>query len=302
MIRFYNNKAPVPGEIVVVKITAFDDQTLVINASLLEYGGLNGMICRAEVSRNSAKQYKRLTVGKIIPVLCSNVSEKTDGSIYVDLNYVTFDKDQFNHYVERYNRFMRIIDSYTWIVASHLNKTTDIEHNKLLEDSSVYNLVKSIVELTMHTLTKDEIDELFFKQTSRLHKNYVSNWKNHIPIEVEDFANKMLIRFPLPNIKIEVDIQFSSFGCNGVKQLQHFCNNFETFLKEKNNNTVSVTFANMTSPHYRFIIMSPEKHIFSQIKVEVEVEVEEMVRNYLLMISSENSQISTSMISCKLIA
>jgi translation initiation factor 2 alpha subunit (eIF-2alpha) len=111
MIRLYSNKMPVSGEIVVVKITAFDDHTLIINASLLEYGGINGMICRTETSRNSAKRYKRLSVGKVIPVLCSAVDVKPNGDIFVDLNYVTFDKEQFYYIINdaSYNKLFKLI-------------------------------------------------------------------------------------------------------------------------------------------------------------------------------------------------
>ncbi len=293
MIRLYSNKMPVPGEVVVVRITAYDDHTLIINASLLEYGGLNGMICRAEVSRNSAKQYKRLTVGKVIPVLCSAVDVKPDGTIYVDLNYVTFDKEQYDHYIERYNRFSKIVDSFTWIAAMNLGKLDDVEHDKLIENPEIYALVKKIMKNTLHTLTKDEIDELFFKHTIKLHKEFVPIWKEQIPID--DFDGKMLARFSLPNMKIDLDIEFSSLGCNGVKKLQTFCANFDTFIKEQFDNP-SIVFYNLTSPHFRFTISS------STISDEKCVAFEELTRNYFETITTENPQIKSSVVSCKLVA
>jgi len=293
MIRLYSNKMPVSGEIVVVRITAFDDHTLIINASLLEYGGINGMICRTETSRNSAKRYKRLSVGKVIPVLCSAVDVKPNGDIFVDLNYVTFDKEQYDHYIERYNRFSKLVDSFTWMTAMHLGKLDDIEYDKLIEDPDIYDLVKKIIKTTLHTLTKDEIDELFFKQTIKLHREYIPIWKEHIPID--DFEGKMLIRFPLPNMKIDLDILFSSLGCNGVKKLQTFCENFDTFIKEQLDNS-SITFYNLTSPHFRFNISSPS------ISDERCVVFEDSTRTYLETITTENPQITASVMSCKLVA
>lgn len=210
MIRFYKNKTPQKGEVVVVCISNIDGPN--ITCSLLEYEGLQGMICRAEVSRNTMKAYKSLEPGKIIPTVCVAVDIKEDKT-FIDLQYVSMDKTQVKHYKDRYESILKIINAFTWIAGSSLDKFNDLNHNDYLQNEEIRKIVSDMMDDSIHTLTKDEIIEYFYTNVNKLHSE-ANNWKycNTIP----NFLNKLFERFPKPVLMISSVISIKTNKFNGL--------------------------------------------------------------------------------------
>jgi translation initiation factor 2 alpha subunit (eIF-2alpha) len=259
MIHFYENKLPDPNnELVIVRITYVDKQSLVIRCILLEYSDdsykpLDGMICHTNLTRKTIKRYKRIEVGDIIPVLCSAVHLQKDGSYCIDLNYTTLDKKICDHHIEMYRNVVKIIDTFIMISAENLCKFQDnIIMAIYLDDIEIRNMVEYIVKNTIHTLSKDEIYEIFNVSIYKLHKEYLTEWCDKL-VDIPNFRKHIEHRYPLPIQQMEFDITYTSFASNGVSCIQHFCNDIVLFIKS-NTNYTDVSITNITSPLFRIII------------------------------------------------
>jgi translation initiation factor 2 alpha subunit (eIF-2alpha) len=249
MIRFYNNIAPNKGETVVASITSTEGAY--ITCKLLEYEGIEGIICRAEVSRNTIKIYKSLKPGKIIPVICTEVDIK-DNNIYIDLNYVTMDKEQISHYIERYEQIQKIINIFTWIAGTCNPSFNNIEYNDYSNNKFIRKIIYNMLSDSLYKMTKDEIVDLFYNNTYKLHEEAV-NWKlcNKVPM----FLEKLFDKFPKPNLIINCVITITNTNCSGINEIKKILLNIENnilqFDKEATNNITIIS-----SPMYRIIIKS----------------------------------------------
>lgn len=249
MIRFYKNETPVKGETVVVCIK--DCSTNNIICELLEYNCMEGMICRADVSRNSTKVFRSLEPGKIIPVICSDVDIKGDRK-YIDLSYATFDKTQIAHYKERYEKIIKIINIFSWIIGSSMDEFKDLEYDEYMSNSKIRSLINTIMSDSLHKMTKDEIIDTFFENTNKLH-NEASSWKiNEI---VPNFMKKLLDKFPKPVFAMNIGISLTSKRSNGIAHIQEFFVHLNELIVKIDDKAV-VTLTLESSPQYKLIIKS----------------------------------------------
>lgn len=250
MIRFYKNKTPQKGEIVVVSIKT--NENSIITCDLLEYEGIEGVICRADVSRNKARVYNSLEEGKIIPVICLNVDVKENGTTYIDLNYVTMDKEQINHYKDRYDKILKIINIFSWIAGSSLEEFNDLEYSEYLNNPKIKYIVQNMLSDNLYMMTKDEICELFFENVYKLYEVLPSWTKcNTVP----NFLEKMMERFPRPSISILLNINFQSSKCFGIKEIRKLSNNV-TMAYQEFDKDINIEFSVLSTPLFRVVIKS----------------------------------------------
>ena len=250
MIRFYKNKTPQKGEIVVVSIKTHKNS--IITCNLLEYSGIEGVICRADVSRNSARVYNSLEVGQIIPVICSDVDMKPTGEIYIDLNYVTMDKEQISHYKDRYEKILRIIQIFTWICGTSLPQFENVEYNDYINHPEIKAITSSILSDSLYKMTKDEIQELFFEDVYKLHK-IASMWK--VCSEIPGFSEKLMERFPKPKISIILQLNLQSSKCYGTNEIKILSKKVNDAYQSFDPN-INLEFTVITVPTFRVAIKS----------------------------------------------
>jgi translation initiation factor 2 alpha subunit (eIF-2alpha) len=247
MVRFYKDHTPSKGETVVVKIT---DCSKIIMCELLEYNNLQGMICRAEVSRNTVKKYKSLSNGKIIPVVVSEVAKNELGTC-IDLNYVVFDKEQESHYLGRYERIQKIINIFTQIAGSQI-LLDDCSFEEYYKNDDVIKLLKQMVKDSIRNLSKDDLINVFYENVQLLH-DMVDSWniKNYI----HDFKNKLLRYFPKPKLRLILNLSIYTIKSFGIKSIKKICLDITNdILKLDDNANVNITL--IATPEYRFEINS----------------------------------------------
>lgn len=249
MIRFYQNKTPQKGEIVIVSINSKENS--LIKCKLLEYDGIEGVICRVDVSRNSAKIYNALEPGKIIPVICCDVNVN-ETRTYIDLNYVTMDKQQIAHYKERYEKILKIINVFSWIAGSSSEEFDDIEHFEYLSNPKILKMVQAILSDSLYQMTKDEICELFFDNVYKLHE-VAKTWKNCL--EIPAFMEKLIERFPKPKINLAINLHFQTNKCLGVKQIKMFFDKIKTCYTSFDSK-VNIDIVVLASPLFRLVVNS----------------------------------------------
>ena len=260
MNRFYYPKYPVKGEHVIVSID--DNSTLNIKCSLLEYNSIQGMICSVEKSRLTSKALKKLKLGDIIPVLCSEVFIKNENGkeiIFVDLIYSAIDKERFKIYKDRYEKIKRIIDSFTDLVKSTY---------KEMSETDIKTKVKSMVKESLHTLTKDneiikddevvkeyglskeELVSLFYVNTMKLHE-IASSWThcNSVP----NFMECLIKNFPKIDITINITIEMSSIRSFGTQCIKDTCKLISDKIKS-HDDKVNFVIKLLSIPNYHIII------------------------------------------------
>ena len=258
MVRFYNNKYPVKGENVIVSID--DNSSINIKCSLLEYNNIQGMICSVDKSRWTSRELKKLKVGDIIPVLCSEVSVIKDKDtnkdmVYVDLIYAAMDKERIKCYKDRFEKIQRIITFF-----SDLLESTDESENSSAK-------LKSIVKESLHTMTKDEIVSLFYNNTTELHK-IASTWMNCNLIP--NFMDKLIKKFPRPAITINLIVEMTCIKSFGVQTIKNTCKNISDRMIAYDDQ-INFTIRLVSIPNYQIIIKSSKltennvKSYFSQV-------------------------------------
>lgn len=242
MMKFYQNDYPNEGDLVVVSLTELQENNAHV-CSLLEYGGVNGVICKVNIKKRD-KTFKNLKVGSVFLIVVSSVSEKKKPSdvTAIDLHYMEIDDEQIKSHIGRYQQYLNIIGAFTYIAADispvdELSKQDVRKQRKLLknksddeekpslsfnytdQDENVKAKVKIIIEETLHKYPKEEIETMFFKDTIELHKA-ASQWIecNKIP----NFMDKLVIRFPKQKVNIIMTLHSKTLKCNGIEHIKNF--------------------------------------------------------------------------------
>ena len=253
MVRFYKNKYPIKGENVVVCI--IDNSTINIKCSLLEYNCIEAMICRAEVSRMTSKAFKKLKPGDIIPVVCAEVSIKHEDDkelVYIDLNYVAMDKDLAKHYKDRYDKIQRIVNFFAELVGSD-NKYSHLIRDEYLLNEDISKTIKLMVKESLHKMSKDEIESLFYENTIQLHE-VAKQWTycNSVP----NFMDRLIKKFPQPSILLVIQFSLNTTKSFGIRTIKNTCNNILSQFKTYDD--ISDVQINLLAiPNYRLVIKSP---------------------------------------------
>ena len=191
MLRFFRSQSPNIGDSVVVCITTIEDD--IIYCKLMEYGEINGIICKADVSKKLTKIYNSLTVGKLIPVVCTDVN-LIDEKISVDLNYSITESSIIKNIISDYEGILKIINIIKWYVSSNY------------EENKFYSISYTILENTIYNFSKEEIIDIFYNDVSKLH-TIINNWNIS-----ENLKNILLTKYPLP--KKEISISFNILTTN----------------------------------------------------------------------------------------
>ena len=218
------------------------------------------MICSVDKSRWTSRELKKLKVGDIIPVLCSEVSVIKDKDtnkdmVYVDLIYAAMDKERIKCYKDRFEKIQRIITFF-----SDLLESTDESENSSAK-------LKSIVKESLHTMTKDEIVSLFYNNTTELHK-IASTWMNCNLIP--NFMDKLIKKFPRPAITINLIVEMTCIKSFGVQTIKNTCKNISDRMIAYDDQ-INFTIRLVSIPNYQIIIKSSKltennvKSYFSQV-------------------------------------
>jgi translation initiation factor 2 alpha subunit (eIF-2alpha) len=251
MIHFYNRKTPKIGDVVVVVITTIDKEISRHKCILPEYGNIEGIICRAELNRSTAKIFKKLSAGKTICTVCTAINSKND-VFTVDLSYMSLDKEIVQSCLNNYDRISRIIDVFAHVALTSSDEFQDIDHSTYKSNQNIVSIINTIVSDSIHNLSVLEIEELFFKNTQKLHQIALT-WSKCL--EVPNFLDKLIIAFPKPDINLDVIIEFKSTSCFGIKKIQQFVSSIKNTIREFDaDSTVEITI--ITVPQYRIVIKS----------------------------------------------
>ena len=253
MIRFYSEKYPIKGEIVVVRI--YDDSDKHLKCSLVEYNCIEGIICRAEVSRMTAKAFRSLKVNDILPVVCTDISIKQeDGKeiFSIDLNYVVMDKEIVKHHIDSYEKTKRIVDFFAELVGSDAKYSHLIREEYLL-NNDISKTVKAMVKESLHKMTKEQIRLLFYENTIQLHE-VAKQWThcNSVP----NFMNRLIKKFPKPSIQLIIQFSLNTTKSFGIRTIKNTCNNILSQIKTYDD--ISDVQINLSAiPNYKLVIKSP---------------------------------------------
>jgi translation initiation factor 2 alpha subunit (eIF-2alpha) len=190
MIRFYKNNLPINGDIVVASLKQLEEDNN-HRCSLLEYGGIEGVICKVSIKKRD-KTFKKLKEGSIFLIVVSNVYEKQreDEITTIDLHYMEIDESLVKTHMSRYQQFMNIINAFTYIVADKKEIAEPlVTFNYADQDENIKAKVNIILEETLYNYSKEDVEKLFFKDTIELH-NVATNWIecNKIP----NFMEKLM--------------------------------------------------------------------------------------------------------------
>ena len=244
MVRFYNNKYPAKGENIIVRID--DNSSINIKCSLLEYNDIEGMICSVDKSRWTSKSLKKLKVGDIIPVLCSDVfvkKELDNEVVYIDLIYAAMEKERIKCYKDRFEKIQRIIMFFSDLVES-----TD----EIFSQKEIDSKVKAMVKESLHTMSKDEIVSLFYNNITELHKVALTwSYCNSI----SDFMEKIVKKFPKPDITLNVTVEMSCTQSFGTKTIKDTCKLISDKMKIYDDQ-VEFSIKLIAIPNYQIIIKS----------------------------------------------
>ena len=115
-MRYYENKFPIRGDRVVVRVKSFSDMGAYV--SLLEYGDIEGMIPMGDLSHREVK--KSTSIGNIEVVIVTEVDEEKG---YIDLTKKGVVIDDVIDCEKRWTR-SRWID----LAVQHLSGKESIEH------------------------------------------------------------------------------------------------------------------------------------------------------------------------------
>jgi translation initiation factor 2 alpha subunit (eIF-2alpha) len=251
MSYHFRSKIPQVGDVVVSVVTTIDKDFSRHKCVLPQYNNIEGIICRAELNRTTAKQFKKLVAGKIICTVCTAVNFKN--SVYtVDLSYTNLDKELAQLNIGYYDKIMRIIDVFAYIIVTSIEDFKEIDYKDYKSNQQIMSLLDTIISDSLHTLKIAEIDELFFKDTIKLHQ-IAKSWVKCL--EIPDFMNKLIIAFPRPNIDLDVIIEFKSSDCFAIRKIQEFIKSVNKTITDFDP-TSDVNATIVTAPQYRIIIKS----------------------------------------------
>jgi len=123
-VRFFERAFPKQDEVVMVKVLSI--QEMGAYTSLLEYGGIEGMILMSELSRRRYRSINKLIrVGKLEVVMVIRVDEQKG---YIDLSKRRVDKEDILRCEERYNRGKAVHS-----IMKHVAETTGSSHLELMQ-------------------------------------------------------------------------------------------------------------------------------------------------------------------------
>lgn len=250
MVRFYNNKIPIEGEVVVVRVD--DTQDYRIKCSLLEYDNIEGLICKTETSRVSAKQFRGLDIGHVIPVTCSKIDVKSTGEVFIDLHYAALDKTLVEHYLNRYKNICKIYRSFAKIAAKSDVKYENMTFEECIRDQEILKMVEMMAEDSLHKLKKDDFEEIFYQNTFLLHEMAIK-WEkcNEIP----NFMPNLIKLYPKPQLHCLFKMHINSMSANGVKRITTYFSNMSSSLTEYDNE-IELKINYMTAPNYTISLKS----------------------------------------------
>jgi len=288
MIRFYKNNLPVNGDIVVASLKQLEEDNN-HRCSLLEYGGIEGVICKVSIKKRD-KTFKKLKEGSIFLIVVSNVYEKKceNEITTIDLHYMEIDESLIKTHMSRFQQFTSIINAFTYIVADKTETSESkpcVTFNYADQDENIKAKVNIILEESLYNYSKEDVEQLFFKDTIELH-NVANNWIecNKIP----NFMEKLIIRFPKQLININIVLHYQSLHCNGISSIKHFYKQLnDTICDYDKDTTVEIYIQSM--PECNVIIKSPNItsknsiHYYELIKIFCKNNNSKIIKNNLML-------------------
>jgi translation initiation factor 2 alpha subunit (eIF-2alpha) len=279
MMKLYKNDYPNKDDLVVVSLAQLEEDNAHV-CTLLEYGGVKGVICKVNIKKRD-RTFKNLKVGSVFLIVVSNVTEKKKSTdiTSIDLHYMEIDDDKIKSHLGRYQQYLNIVNAFTYIasdissnfnIGNELTKQEIRKQRKLLKNSSkqisneiVENIeekpsvsfnysdqdenvkarVKIIMEETLYKYPKEEIEKMFFKDTIELH-NVASQWIecNKIP----NFMEKLVIKFPKQKVNINMTLHCHTIKCNGIGYIKDFYNRLnQKILEYDDKATIDIAIQSM---------------------------------------------------------
>jgi translation initiation factor 2 subunit 1 len=222
-VSFYQKRVPDPGEYVAIKITEITE--VGVNASLLEYGNIQGMILLSEVSRKRIVSiHKYFTVGKIDYAEVIRVDPIRN---YIDLSKKLITEEDIEKCRQKY---------------AHACIINSIVHAVSLKSS-----------LDMHTLYQNYIWPLFIDNESkdpytifkREHKYPLINEGPQLdPYIIELFNKEIRKKFNVSTITVYAEIEVTCFGYEGIEAIK------TTLIAGKNSSSKKISINLIYSPRY----------------------------------------------------
>lgn len=249
MLCFYNKKEPTTGDPVVVRISSIEND--IIHCKLMEYGGINGIICKADVSKKLTKIYNSLTEGKIIPVICVGINIKDNKFSSVDLNYNITDTTVIKNIMTQYESILKICNIIKWfsvsdnIVQNEKHTNFSVEDEYFCQDKAI-----EILENTIYKLTKDEIIDIFYNNVDKLH-TIIEEWKI-----TDEFKKVLLNKFPLPKKDISFFFNINNNNSYGIDIIRKTLRDIEDNISIYDKNAI-IKLVVISAPKYKLLIESP---------------------------------------------
>ena len=174
MLRLYNEETPLKNDIIVVCLDKLEEDKA-HKCSLLEYGGLQGVIVKVQPNKKTKKKFDSLKEGNtfLIMVHDVNLKKNADDITTIDLYYVELEQEQIKTHLGRYQQFLNIVNAFTYIVSE--NEQSSVSKQELRKQRKLLKHSDGDEEPTIVSFNYKDQDEhvkakVYIIMTETLHK------------------------------------------------------------------------------------------------------------------------------------
>lgn len=209
--RFYEQRFPEVDDVVMVQVRSIAEMGAYV--SLLEYGGIEGMILLSELSRRRIRSVQKLIkVGRQEPVMVLRV-DKEKG--YIDLSKRRVGQEDLAKCEERFAK-SKLVHS----IMRHVSETSGVQLEALYEQIGwpLYKLYGHAHDAFRQMITEAEAETVFQRLKDEAHEG------KDIPVltpAVKDGLLRNVRRRLTPQpIKIRADVEMTCFNYDGVEHIK----------------------------------------------------------------------------------
>lgn len=198
--RFYRNKYPSLDEVVMVKVKSVEDIGAYV--TLLEYGGIEGMIALSELTRRKIRSLAQvLQVGKIEPVCVLEVNEDKG---YIDLSRRKLLPNEAEECRENYGNYKSLVTIMNYVSS----KFPEIEWEDFME-RALWSI--------------DDKYQCGYRAYKMSLKERPEIWDEiDLPDNVKDeLKRQIFLKLKPNNMKIQIDFEITCNSYEGILGIQY---------------------------------------------------------------------------------
>ncbi|KAL4857292.1 Eukaryotic translation initiation factor 2 subunit alpha [Chlorella vulgaris] len=209
--RFYESKFPEVDDVVMVQVRSIAEMGAYV--SLLEYGGIEGMILLSELSRRRIRSVQKLIkVGRQEPVMVLRVDEEKG---YIDLSKRRVSPEDLQKCEERFAK-SKMVHS----IMRHVAETTGQNLEQLYTDIAwpLYRMYGHAHTAFSTMVTDAESDAVFKRLIDEVHGGTVPEVLT--PAVKDGILVNVRRRLTPQPIKVRADVEMTCFAYDGVEKIK----------------------------------------------------------------------------------